>query len=114
MRLYPKNKEKKPRITTVTIFKLINVEEMMELENHHLNQVWWCTSIIPALRRRLRQEDGDLRPAWATIVRPYQKKKKERKKGGKKGRKEGREKERKERECKEGEEEEKNHHLTTI
>jgi hypothetical protein len=35
-----------------------------------LGWVWWCTPVIPALRR-LREEDQELEASLGYLVRPY-------------------------------------------
>jgi hypothetical protein len=43
-------------------------------KNNKISQVWWCTPVIPALRR-LRQEDGEFQASLDHRVRPGFKKK---------------------------------------
>jgi hypothetical protein len=47
------------------------------------SQAWWCTPVIPALRR-LRQEDHEFEVDLSIIVRPCLKKKTKKKKNRKK------------------------------
>jgi hypothetical protein len=51
-------------VLVLFLLLLLNTEDGVVCKVSRFSWVWWQTPVIPALRR-LRQEDGEYRPAWA-------------------------------------------------